>query len=361
MKPLNEDECRSIAARSELLSDRIRNEHTGNTGSNEVTSLRRARSIWDEYRHSEVLFETYLSIYEADHDSIEPYLRFKSWPKSDPLPSWIGVINELLRSLPDHAESQTIVSDDHEVPFSDVYEPIIRCCIFDIYPEWIQEVPESVIWELADQLCRRLHELLSRVLLVEFAVFSADRVSQSLLDSMEPQAPTQSTVFYEAYVEYLLERGLQEVIHTYPAIAPLLVRRLQQWVSFVREFWSQFEEKQERIERKFLLEREASLTGIANGLGDPHRGGKEVLRVEVDGGSKLIYKPRSVEPEQALSWVIAELNQQGSWMASLDYPEILSGTGHGWMQYIGDDDETNRSSSFTPELGLSPLFHTLFV
>lgn len=297
-----------------------------------------------------MLFETYLSVYDADHDSIDPYLRFNSWPNTEPLPSWITVINELLRSVSDHAGIDVMASDEG-VPFSDVYEPIVSCCISDVYPERIQEVPENVIWELADQLCRRLHETLSRVLLVEFAVFSADRAPQSLLEDIESQDLTQSTRLYEEYVEHLLNGGLPKIIHTYPAIAPLLVCRLQQWVDFVHDFWTQFDEDKERIERQFSLDQKASITEITNGLGDPHRGGTEVLRIETGGERKLIYKPRSVEPELALARVIAGLNQQESPMASIDYPNVLSGASHGWMQYIGDDDEMAHIEQFYTRIG----------
>lgn len=85
------------------------------------------------------------------------------------------------------------------------------------------------------------------------------------------------------------------------------------------------------------------LVALAIGAGDSHRGGKTVALVTCARG-RVVYKPRSVGTDAALSRFIEPLVAQG---ASLRVPPVVERDGYGWAafvehRYAADQGEVSR-------------------
>lgn len=90
------------------------------------------------------------------------------------------------------------------------------------------------------------------------------------------------------------------------------------------------------------------LRALEPGVGDSHRGGHAVARVEFDGGT-VMYKPRPVESDAALRTFLRGLGDP----RPLRVPRVLVRDGYGWAEHIahrycGDEDQL---AAFYADLG----------
>jgi len=75
------------------------------------------------------------------------------------------------------------------------------------------------------------------------------------------------------------------------------------------------------------------LTALSLGQGDTHNGGKTVSIIETDAG-QIVYKPRSLAIDTALSEFLQWLNGQLDEPLHIKVPKVLDKGDHGWAQFI---------------------------
>lgn len=86
------------------------------------------------------------------------------------------------------------------------------------------------------------------------------------------------------------------------------------------------------------------LRALVPGVGDSHRGGHAVARVELDGGT-VMYKPRPVDSDAALRAFLGALGDRDP----LRVPRVLVRDGYGWAEHIGHRycaDETELAAFY---------------
>ncbi|MCK2218785.1 type 2 lanthipeptide synthetase LanM family protein [Actinomadura sp. ATCC 31491] len=77
--------------------------------------------------------------------------------------------------------------------------------------------------------------------------------------------------------------------------------------------------------------RAGELRGVAFGAGDSHRGGRTVAVLRLSGGL-LVYKPRSMAVDVALSRFLAAVLGDDPWRISV--PRVVTGDGYGWAEHV---------------------------
>lgn len=76
-----------------------------------------------------------------------------------------------------------------------------------------------------------------------------------------------------------------------------------------------------------------ALTALSPGQGDTHNGGKTVSIIDTDAG-QIVYKPRSLAIDTALSEFLQWLNGQLDEPLHIKVPKVLDKGDHGWAQFI---------------------------
>ncbi|MET0405723.1 MAG: DUF4135 domain-containing protein, partial [Cystobacter sp.] len=89
-----------------------------------------------------------------------------------------------------------------------------------------------------------------------------------------------------------------------------------------------------------------ALRALSLGAGDTHRGGQSVTRLELERGT-VMYKPRSMEVDVALSRVLEHLLPDAPEAERIRVPHVLLREGYGWAEFVAHrycegEDELRR-------------------
>jgi lantibiotic modifying enzyme len=131
------------------------------------------------------------------------------------------------------------------------------------------------------------------------------------------------------------------------ALQNLGMRRAHQWHTSTLELFSRLEGDLQQIVSRFNIPSEARLVAISPPLGDLHNNGRSVYCLTFSNGSRLIYKPRSIDAEAAFAWIIRHLHDRG-WPTELMSHVLLPKQGYGWTEFIQHIPcgTTNAAASF---------------
>jgi type 2 lantibiotic biosynthesis protein LanM len=148
------------------------------------------------------------------------------------------------------------------------------------------------------------------------------------------QAP--SSGIYRSYVRHMRTGGVAELLYTYPVLARLLCQSVTQWTGAVTEFCARFLDDFDALRNVFSWKRAdpyGAIVRLRVDLSDRHWGGRAVLACRLSGGQHVIYKPRSVRPEQAFYHFIRRLNERDLGV-KLQTLRLLDRGTHGWVEAV---------------------------
>lgn len=142
----------------------------------------------------------------------------------------------------------------------------------------------------------------------------AGLLDRLLVVQLEPPGPALPG---EGYTALSAERrsALEEQLH-------------EQWLVHVQRVWSRLHQDAALLRSRLGVEPE-SVCEVELSLGDRHRGGQTVTELSFEGGTSLIYKPRSVALEAFFSPVLALLSSDALALRGLD---VVEGDGYGWVR-----------------------------
>lgn len=108
----------------------------------------------------------------------------------------------------------------------------------------------------------------------------------------------------------------------------LAERMSDQWLSHVRNVWERLHRDAALLRTRLGVELD-DLREVKLALGDRHRGGQTVTELSFEGGTSLIYKPRSVDLEAFSAPLLALLSSAELPLRGLD---LVAGDGYGWVR-----------------------------
>jgi len=182
-------------------------------------------------------------------------------------------------------------------------------------------------------LTEALHGRLGRVLLLELHA----AVEDGLLVAAD------SAGRWHEFIERSSSPAFWEELTThYPTLMDRVNRLVEQRCASALTFATHFATDREALD-EFHGSPLGELVALAIGAGDSHRGGRTVALLTCARGP-IVYKPRSVGIDAALSRFIEPLTAQG---ASLRVPPVVERDGYGWAafvehRYAADDGELTR-------------------
>lgn len=121
---------------------------------------------------------------------------------------------------------------------------------------------------------------------------------------------------------------------------PVLIRQtteaVQQWRVRVNELGRRLRTDREDIKAFFSTERDlCRLKSVQGGFSDRHHGGRQVYILHFESGSRLVYKPRSIDLEYGVERWLHWCSEAGLEVGR--GPRALPRDGYGWVEYVGQE------------------------
>jgi type 2 lantibiotic biosynthesis protein LanM len=178
---------------------------------------------------------------------------------------------------------------------------------------------------LVARLVRLLVEVAQRTMTLELHV-------ARVRDELAGDSPERR---FEHFFRRFTDRDTSLALYSeYPVLARLLWSRTKDWIVSSREFLSHLATDWPAIVRDLLGNRHPGrIRELQGDAGDSHRGGRAVMIVVFENGSRLVYKPRSLETDrhfsELLAWCVAE-----GWRPAFRHVGIISRSDHGWVEFV---------------------------
>jgi len=137
---------------------------------------------------------------------------------------------------------------------------------------------------------------------------------------------------FDDFTNALLDREYQEFFwHRYPAARREAVAALRRWAENVVALCTAFHRDRDAISRLFPDGSTCRPCELSMVAGDSHAGGQTVSVVTLEGGEKLVYKPRSGASERVFAAVVDRANELG-FVPSLLPTRVSDHGTHSWVR-----------------------------
>jgi type 2 lantibiotic biosynthesis protein LanM len=225
------------------------------------------------------------------------------------------------------------LAGDNEPPFVELLVPVSRAArarLDRLQPGVLDRFSGGAQRTLEIQLLRELSPLTERAL---FQLFEQSTGGQSPADGQPP-----GDARYRAFVLSMLDGGISTLFLAYPVLARAASRLVDTWVATTHELARRLESDRAEIARQFFDGTDpGNVAAIKPGLSDPHHGRRRVSVLTFASGVRLVYKPRDVGLERALSDFVEWANQRGLHPTQRQ-PLVLERMGYGWIEFVQRHD-----------------------
>ena len=258
------------------------------------------------------------------------------------LPSWTALLERWLGVLAGAANSgpkaDRAIESDRPLPFEELLIDLV--CIARAQAATRAGTDSEVMAAAASIALER--QLLAHLCFVSNLTVGRDfyefRFKQAPAAAIEKvwsrQVP--STEIYRAYLRHMRAGGLIELINRHPVLARLLCQSTEQWIEATANLCRRFGEDCLKLAAHFSCKvgpSRGALADIKTDLSDRHCGGLTVYECRLASGERVIYKPRTVQPEISFYGFLSHLNDLD---LSLDLRIVRSidRGSYGWMEHV---------------------------
>ncbi|RKN64183.1 type 2 lanthipeptide synthetase LanM family protein [Paenibacillus ginsengarvi] len=257
-------------------------------------------------------------------------------------PKWAATLQAILNGKEvqdDEAASLPIL------PFSSFIQPFLlwmRRTLLDRFQQWEmqgQSVPvnrSALLEDVVSSLSQTLTRVADRTLIAELHL--AKQAHE--LKGKSPEERFQYFVAHRlsAYPDILV------ILHKYPVLGRLLTELTEKHTAHIIELLERFQKDKEELER--LWQKDFSWIVGCKRSGDTHQGGKSVTILHFASGSRLLYKPRSLDLDKKFQELLQWVNRHGA-QPRLPVMKVVNKHDYGWSEYIhhqpcSTDDQINR-------------------
>ncbi|RUT08300.1 hypothetical protein DSM106972_014680 [Dulcicalothrix desertica PCC 7102] len=274
------------------------------------------------------------------------------------LPSWAETLREIIQTTssfkfqnvtqyPSQTEilkSKLPITPENPLPFEDVLLPAISvarqklltrlgACSLSPSNLPLEQLSETAYFSLERSLLQKLINLCGKTLEFEFS--HSRPIGYSLLELLMGEVQSNNTkVYYNTFVDKLLQDGLLAFFQKYPVLGRLVATVIDFWVEATVEFLQRLKTDICEIQQIYNHSTEVGkATDIKLSLSDPHNCGRSVIILTFESGMKLVYKPRNLELEVAYSKLLEWCNQQAIPL-SFKVLKVLNRRNYGWVEYV---------------------------
>ncbi|WP_049971341.1 type 2 lanthipeptide synthetase LanM family protein [Haladaptatus cibarius] len=337
---LTTEEKKRVAVRAKTLHDRLR------TSSDDLSRevVENPDDWMDEWRArvadgEEDPFQKRLEIAGLSVAECRRRIQMTDWSDDDALPAWVDQLDELLLFV----EATDVASVDDplrtdDVPFAHFLNVLVEYASEKV--DW-RETPEPAVDAFKRWLLDRFHTIFAHPLFIEFKGFIAAR-DPELAVAENPDRPSSPRKYYDSFTETLTQGGLRSFCIEYAVLSKLLITFVRQWIDAVESFSSHLAADRTALNETFGSDGDLGPVTDIDFLGDPHQGGKTVLGVTFESGTKTAYKPRDMRIDTAFYDFLEWVND------AADLPNVRTLTclpreTYGWQEWVESDSCSAQS------------------
>ncbi|MBB5515381.1 lantibiotic modifying enzyme [Rubricella aquisinus] len=209
----------------------------------------------------------------------------------------------------------------------------------DLFDERIAETAALIAWPpaFAPQARRDLTEALRERLVWahELALYEDFAVFRILSERQAAEGTaTRPDWFAVWHVGMQQQGGFDRLLEKRPLLTEYSEQITAQWCRNTQALIARLTaDRPTLIAEGFLAEGAGAVTEVTQGLSDPHDGGQSVAILRFEDGTRLVYKPRSMEGDARFHAHIADLTAKGA-PEALRAPRVLARAGYGWAEVI---------------------------
>ena len=267
-----------------------------------------------------------------------------TWDPSDSvrLPDWTRTFQAALAQNESCAgpvgQEDPAFDSSRPLPFQEVLLPFLlsaRSALRRRSDSTLALLGPAAAIALDRQLLGHLSFVSSLALGQYFYLFRFDRAPASAIEAIWEIRPPSKQIYY-AFVQHMRDGGLRQFFREYPVLARLLSNSVDQWIKNSADLCSRFILDLPDLERLLGWQtgrRPVTVEFLRTDLSDRHSGGQSVIEVGVSRSQTVIYKPRSVGPEQAYNAFLGRLNEQDVALPLHTLRTLDRGT-YGWMEVV---------------------------
>lgn len=263
-----------------------------------------------------------------------------------PLPGWTRYIQAVLSELPAESREDDLWKrtsmNQQEV---NLVGPIEALLPFVIRAEHLlkegitgngdstAQLEFGVPWgDLSEILLHRLYQICAQT-------FNAYARKLSLTFQIKGE---DSDALWKQVGDKLLSGEWAALLEEYPVLARKIGTAIDYFLDFILEFLTRFQEQKEALATEFFKQSSTppqpitpqpilAIENLQGEISDLHQKGKSVLLLTLDGGRKLVYKPRSLQIDLAWERFTAQFQTEQS---SIKAPHVLDCGSYGFIEFI---------------------------
>lgn len=186
-------------------------------------------------------------------------------------------------------------------------------------------VAESVAADYERHLKNQLQKICLRTLIQQMQIYK----NRGMLKGKNEEEE------YHFFCEHMVgqEHFRTELYEDYPVLKECIENQIAFGRTFYKEILTNYEKDREDISCLFRdIQAAAQIVKIERGLGDTHQKGKQVVKIYLDKGATLIYKPRTMANELFYHELLNEIAQETG-TEQYQY-SILSCSDHSWCECV---------------------------
>lgn len=197
---------------------------------------------------------------------------------------------------------------------------------------------ESFMEDYLKKLLSELGNLGIRVLLKEMHEMHEkdEREGATISDASRTDSPNAAdTDYYDVFCECHLEKAAyrEYILKRYPVLECALSDCVHRNAQFYVELLQRVSKDKEQIQDVILRGRTfRHLSGIDDAGGDAHFSGKRVLKLRLDTGDELIYKPHGIKNERVFYEIVYDFGLACG--TDMYVPALLERDGYGWVECV---------------------------
>ena len=333
----SEEQLAVMVTRATTLEERLRGD-LFEDGQDEALTQRRIDQ-WRERaaKGDAVLFEELLAMRGLDLEAAKRAVgRVKIAMGAEP-PRWAELIQAgLAAGRRTGSEKHPCCDDANPLPFEQIAIPFVEAAT-EILREktgagWLLlgEEGRIVVQRL---LLGWIANMCAPALMLEFSIF---RMMHSNGNGSRPQPPTGqgANQLYNEFVSAMHRERLAAFFAEYGVLARAVGTVMDNWAEATGEFLTRLASDKAELERTFHQGKELGpVEKLKAGLSDPHHNGRTVFAIQFASGVRAVYKPKSLDTEQAYGELLAWMTGHGLSLA-LRPTAVLLRTGYCWVEYL---------------------------
>lgn len=184
---------------------------------------------------------------------------------------------------------------------------------------------ENIYADFTQYLAEQLQEICMRTLIVEMHICKSAGKLKGENNREE----------YEYYCNKIVGEmvNIKKMFEKYPVLHQCVEKRITYSINFYKEILEHFSKHRATIcDQLCRANCFLKIVSIESKHSDVHRGGRHVVKVRLDDGSEILYKPHSMENEKQFGELLHWMSQ-GLKIAQLDY-KFLSYEDHSWCSIV---------------------------